>query len=304
MTVTVQRGVRAAPALHSYLQLIAGSARGGYLEIRYRHHEEMWRLFSGTRRLAAAAETIAALSERTDVYCGAVLRTRHAGGRDAVGQSQLVWVEIDHPDALARLDRFAHPATMTIRSGTAGHAHAYWRVEEPVDVDELERANRRLADHLGADPACTDAARILRPCGTLNHKHTPPTPVSLAAYRPGRRYRLDALLDGLPDPPARTAGARPAGAGVRGEDAELRAIPTEQYVLALTGRQVGRDRKLACPFHKDATPSLHCYEDGTWFCYGCRRGGSIYDFASALWNVPTKGAAFPRLRRRLLQELS
>ncbi len=30
----------------------------------------------------------------------------------------------------------------------------------------------------------------------------------------------------------------------------------------------------------DQTPSLHCYSDGKWFCFGCGAGGSIYDFAS------------------------
>ena len=296
MTATTQRQVQAPQALRSYLQLIAGRANG-YLEIRYRHQDEMRRLFAGTQRLAAAAETITALSTRTDVYCGAALRSRLAGGRDAIAESHLLWIEIDHPDALQRLDRFPHPATLTVRSGTAGHAHAYWQLDQPVDVIELEHANRRLAHHLGADPSSTDAARILRPAGTLNHKHAPPASVSLAAHRPVRRYRLAQLLDGVPDPtplPADRSAACGWCAGDRptGEDAELRAIPTERYVLTLTGRQAGRDHKLACPFHDDRTPSLHCYPDGTFYCYGCRRGGSVYDFAGHLWNVPTKGSGF------------
>jgi hypothetical protein len=56
--------------------------------------------------------------------------------------------------------------------------------------------------------------------------------------------------------------------------------------------------------HRDHTPSLQLYEDGTWYCYGaCKAGGSIFDFASRLWLTGTKGAAFLKLRTRLAREL-
>ena len=100
------------------------------------------------------------------------------GGRDAVVDSHLVFVEIDAPDALGRLARFATPS-MIVASGSPGHAHAYWTLRTPVAPAEVEHANRTLANHLGGDPASVDAARILRPAGTLSHKHRPPAPVEL-----------------------------------------------------------------------------------------------------------------------------
>ena len=51
--------------------------------------------------------------------------------------------------------------------------------------------------------------------------------------------------------------------------------------------------------HDDHDPSLQLYEDGTFYCYGCRAGGSIYDFAARLWGLDTKGRAFLELRARL-----
>jgi hypothetical protein len=50
---------------------------------------------------------------------------------------------------------------------------------------------------------------------------------------------------------------------------------------------------------------MQLYEDGTWYCFGaCRRGGSIYDFAAALWLTgEPKGRAFIELRARLAEEL-
>ena len=34
--------------------------------------------------------------------------------------------------------------------------------------------------------------------------------------------------------------------------------------------------------HDDQTPSLRLYEDRSWYCSGCRIGGTIYDFAGQL----------------------
>ena len=50
-----------------------------------------------------------------------------------------------------------------------------------------------------------------------------------------------------------------------------------------------RHGKIRCPFHPDGTPSLHVYptpEQG-WFCFGCRRGGTIYDLAAEVWDTHT-----------------
>jgi DNA primase len=81
----------------------------------------------------------------------------------------------------------------------------------------------------------------------------------------------------------------------------LLAIPPPVYVERLTGRRPNRDGKLRCPFHDDRSPSLHVFERPKrgWSCFGCRRGGSIYDFAALLWGVKARGAEFLGLRREL-----
>jgi DNA primase len=88
----------------------------------------------------------------------------------------------------------------------------------------------------------------------------------------------------------------------RAIDDALRSIAAEEYAFVLTGRRANRQGKIACPFHHpDRTPSLQLYPDGTWFCFGCRRGGSIYDFAAAVWNTTTKSSDFLALRTRLAE---
>jgi hypothetical protein len=261
----------------------------------------MRRRFISIRRLDAAARAIRALSPRSDVYCGVLLRSHRAGGRDAVTRSHLAFVEIDFVDALDRLQRFASTPTMIVSSGTAGHAHAYWTLRRRVGANELEQANRTLARPLGGDLASVDAARILRPAGTLSHKHRPPTPVELLHLDTAGRYELAELVDGLAPAPSPTnaAGGGRVRAGRTELDELLLAIPAATYVRDLAGLEPRRNGKVNCPF-PDNTPSLHLYEDGTFYCYGCYAGGSIYDFAGTLWSLETKGRAFLELRARLV----
>jgi hypothetical protein len=50
---------------------------------------------------------------------------------------------------------------------------------------------------------------------------------------------------------------------------------------------------------------VHVYPSAQqgWHCFSCRRGGSIYDLASQLWDIPARGSAFLQLRDMLTQEL-
>ena len=188
---------------------------------------------------------------------------------------------------------------MTVASGTRSNVHAYWLLAEPVSLDLIEAANRDLAKRLGADSASCDAARVLRP-PSLNHKHDPPAPVRIISCDPTRRTRIDDIVDvaGI-EPPRHVAGPTPRANAAD----ELLRIDAREYVELLTGVCVGRDRKIRCPFHKDDTPSLHVYRDPArgWYCYGCGRGGSIYDFAAHLWRCDTRGPEFVALRERLIE---
>lgn len=62
---------------------------------------------------------------------------------------------------------------------------------------------------------------------------------------------------------------------------------------------------VAYGLHTDGTPSLHVYlEPGRgWYCFGCGRGGSVYDLAALLWQTPPRGQGFTELRQRLAAAL-
>jgi DNA primase len=55
--------------------------------------------------------------------------------------------------------------------------------------------------------------------------------------------------------------------------------------------------------HEERTASLKAYPNGSWYCYGCHQGGSIFDFAATLWGRDTRGVAFVELRADLARML-
>jgi hypothetical protein len=285
-----------------FLATLAGTAGPGeLLELRYRLEDgqRMGQVFDRPDRLRGLATRAIALGRRTDVYVGGAPRTRRHGGRDAVDRAFVLWADCDGEDAVTALAGFGPAPAIVIASGSGSNCHAYWPLVEPLERDELERANRRLAYALGADPASADAARILRIPGTLSHKHDPPTKVEATRLDTDRRLDATDVTGSLPDPPA-PAPARPSivPVGPRGDD-PLLGIPPDVYVRRLLGIDVSRHRKVPCPFHEDRHASLHVYETAErgWYCFGaCRRGGTIYDLAAPLYGCTVRGDDFVHLR--------
>jgi hypothetical protein len=296
----------------AYLRMLAGPpGPGRFFDVRWRSpHAPMCRRFLATAAVRDAARLITRMAVSGDVYVGVAPRSgRSHGGRAAVERSHLAWVESDDSSTAARLLSFSYPPTMIIASGTPGHLQLYWRLSRAFPIAEVEVANRRLALALAGDTGCADGARILRPPGTLNHKHNPPRPVVLQVFRADVSCTLAQLLHGLPESAgpvvaeARLSGRRTGRTRV---DRELLSIPAAEYVRVLTGLAANREGKILCPFHSDRDPSLQLYPDGGFYCFGsgCRRGGTIFDFAGHLWEISPKGAGFLELRRRLAQRFA
>jgi hypothetical protein len=298
--------------LLTYLRMLAGNPqRNQFFDMRYITPEGVMRQrFVSALRIHQLARRITDLARRTDVYVGVALRERAHGGKSAISGSHLLYIECDDPHAKDRLDGFAHPPTMETASGTPGHLQLYWWLYQRAANSQVESANRRLALELNGDPGCFDIARILRPPDTFNYKDDPPRAVRLLAYREDARYTIAQLTDGLPDDPdprdPEHARSVPRRTGRTMPDRELLAIPAAEYVRALAGLVPNRAGKVLCPFHHETDPSLQLYPDGTFYCYGrhnkeraCRKGGTIFDFAAALWGIGTREGDFLELRRRL-----
>ena len=110
----------------------------------------------------------------------------------------------DKAGALAAVRVSTPPPSVIIDSG--GGYHAYWLLSECVKLDapdqreRMQQLQRRWAEHCGADPGAKDLCRVLRVPGTLNHKYSPPRPVTFERVL-NVRYtaeQLEARLPALP----------------------------------------------------------------------------------------------------------
>jgi len=291
-----------AAALRYAVALFGRAPRWALVEVRFRVPSGMGQRFHSVSRLDRLVESILVLSAHTDVYVGVLPRRRRGGGRaDVIESGGVVWADCDTGESVGALRAFRPLPAMVVAS-SEGKRHAYWSLTEPVGVDVIEATNRRIALALGADVVCSDRARILRPVGSVNRKRSDPVGVRLLRLALSDRVSvadLDRVLPREPAPPE-PVSRLPRCRAIAPSD-PLDAIPPPVYFEQLTGLRVGRSRKVQCPFHEDRTASLHVYDDPErgWYCFGCGRGGSIYDLASLLWERPARGRDFIQLRREL-----
>ncbi len=289
--------------LTPYLNLLAGTEpSNALLEVRVRHPGQQtmrrWFVEVGARRqLVTQLPLVAA---RADVYLGCAPRQVRSGTREAVDGGWVAWADVDGPNGARRLSGFTPAPTLIVASGSPGAAHGYWRLADRAGVATLEELNRRLAQATGGDSVWA-ATSILRPPGTRNHKHDPPAPVRPIGGS-GVVCELEELRTSLP--PAPLLSPRSSRTTRIATEDPLLPIPPRVYVERLLGVEVPRSGFVSCPLHVDRTPSLKVYEtpEAGWYCFSasCRRGGSIYDLAAALWGLGTRGQDFLELRRRLL----
>jgi hypothetical protein len=304
-----RRSGRSGPAALFVGALYRSAPAGSLVEIRFRLDEGMGRKFLEVERLDRLVGNVLSLASRTDVYVGVVPRRHDYGGgrQDLVERAAVVWVDCDSDESVAALRRFRPLPALVVGSGSGQNCHAYWFLDEPAELDVVERVNRRLAGALHADVVCADAARILRPAGSVNRKHSPLAAVRLLRLAEHERVAMAELEQCLPPDPSPLVSVRPRRPrppGVATDRLEL--IPPREYFERLTGLPVGRSGKARCPFHEDRTPSLHVYEQPGhgWYCFGCGRGGSAVDLAALLWQRETRGQDFTELRRELEAYLS
>ena len=310
-------GRNPADDLAAYLDLIGGDGPG-LAEVRYKLPTGRMGQEWFQPREPALRDFLLAFGRRTDTYVGVGLRHRRGGSKQDVAAIGCLWADCDTADAIEALSRFRPPPTMIVRSGTGENCHAYWMMRDTLEAAECEEANRRLAAYLGADMQATDAARIMRPPGTFNHKHTPPALVAVHQIDLELGcYSLEEIACELPEPA--TASSASSRRRTRCDvvafkvdpDDRLMSVPPIVYVEALTGRRVGRDGKIQCPFHnggQERTPSLEVYDtpERGWACFGdgCdSAGGTIIDFGAKLYGVEPRGAGYHEIRRRLVDNL-
>ena len=251
-----------------YLPGGAGGTDGRWLERLLEHAE---RIVSGEY----AFERFDG-GPREEAFVGVAPRTGPHGSKDAVAHTRFLWLDVDKPDRLPALWDFLaeRPCQLLCESAGSGGVHCYWKLSEPLPaerldertgevVEPIERANLRLIHALGSDPdgtpnvadrQCANRDRVMRLCGSPNHKRGEWARILQAdfALEP---YRVEALVGDLPDPDPGEYARKPI---VEREDEDpYRRIPAVEYMVQIAGLEPDRAGFVHCPnpAHPDRNPS-------------------------------------------------
>jgi hypothetical protein len=311
------------------VELAAGARRDGRLQITSRRRPDHF-LPGGHTGEAGWIESLLALAGRhadagEEVFLAPAIRAAARGDKHAVSETRFLWVDVDEPDGLPALWAFLaeRPCHLLVES-SAGHAHAYWKLDRPLSatalieatgelLEPIERAHLRLIHHLGtdadgkpnvADPACAERSRVLRLAGSVNGK-TGTYARILEADLALPAYPIRQLVGDLPDP-TEYAPLRPSTPSTTADP--YKRIGPREYFERLAGIVVPRDGLVRCPAHEDRVPSCSVGTDASqgWRCHagGCGARGAIYDLASVLlggpWGPQLRGEAFKRARRYVI----
>jgi hypothetical protein len=199
------------PCLRLLLAAVAGSETSGFIELRTLAPAVRQEFVAVTTPSVAASRLEVLRDSGADVAYGAALRKCKSGRNADVATVNILWLDLDEPDALERLAEFEPQPSIIAATKTLGHGHAVWQLREPLSGALARRANARLAHALGGDPAACDAARVLRVPREFVHLECsafgvgdvvgrlddPPTRAPLVARVPRETGAGSATIDGL-----------------------------------------------------------------------------------------------------------
>src|SRR5205809_819398 len=79
------------------------------------------------------ADTARHVDGGEEVFLAPAVRAAARGDKHAISETRFLWVDVDRPDGLPALWAFLaeRPCHLLIES-SAGHAHAYWKLDRPL----------------------------------------------------------------------------------------------------------------------------------------------------------------------------
>jgi hypothetical protein len=120
-----------------------------------------------------------------------------------VGKSTVLWARLDNNRQMNVMRNFNPVPTVVVRHGASVHRLAIWWLSTPLNVVQLERANRRIAHALGAKKKFADATQHVFVPGTVLRNAAPGRKAVAVhvEYESGGRYTLGQVVGHLPDAP-------------------------------------------------------------------------------------------------------
>jgi len=93
-----------------------------------------------------------------------------AGTNDIVSHGCSVWLDIDRDDAVTILKAADPLPSAVVKTGSVGHAQAYWFFDAPVPIESAVALTNKYVGRYHGDNT-SDPARVFRLPGTMNLKH-------------------------------------------------------------------------------------------------------------------------------------
>jgi RepB DNA-primase from phage plasmid len=120
-------------------------------------------------------------SEGWNIHVGVLPRTKESGKAEDIDYVTTLWVDLDAKNFDDDKERMletllAFPVTPTMIVDSGHGYHAYWALEEPIDLREgdsrihFDAVMRGLIKALNSDPAVKDPSRVMRLPGSKNCK--------------------------------------------------------------------------------------------------------------------------------------
>ncbi len=133
-------------------------------------------------------------------YFAVATRINGNGSKDGIIQIPILWIDLDlyklsdkeKEESRQRCKDFPLKPTFIINSG--GGRYILWMLKEPAsseDIPKVENLLKRIASYFYGDMSATDASRILRIPGSLNHKYQHTPQVIIKDSHPERQCSLD-----------------------------------------------------------------------------------------------------------------
>jgi len=97
-------------------------------------------------RIAALELAERHLQAGEELFLGVAPRAQLRGGKPAVQWSRWLWLDLDGPEHLGRLEALleSKPAHLLIESAGSGGMHAYWRLTRRLDASKIRCEDGRI----------------------------------------------------------------------------------------------------------------------------------------------------------------
>lgn len=149
--------------------------RDPYLTDKGKYNHRNWREnhCAWPDEAEALARTLAEDAAQGDVYVCPYLMW--SGNRTPGGVVARILIHADVDTGCVETEKISAIGGFAIKSGSAGNAHVYVPLSEPIPASQHTVLERALGKHFKAD-AKISSNDVLRPPGTLNYKPTVFTP--------------------------------------------------------------------------------------------------------------------------------